>query len=74
MYNDYAVSRDLFHWETQSTTSVQSKTGQRYLTQRDTNANIALRVRASKKDPNGQTAAYTFLGLADFVAYRAAIA
>jgi len=69
MYNDYAVSRELFHWESQSTTSVQSKTGQRYLTQRENGANIAMCVRSSKKDPNGQTAPYTFIGLADYVTH-----
>ena len=31
MYADYPISRDLFHWESQSTTSVNSPTGQRYL-------------------------------------------
>ena len=31
MYADYPISRDLFHWESQSTTSTSSKTGQRYL-------------------------------------------
>lgn len=30
-YLDYAISRDLIHWESQSTTSVASPTGQRYL-------------------------------------------
>jgi hypothetical protein len=30
MYRDYANAPDLFHWESQSTTSVQSPTGQRY--------------------------------------------
>ena len=29
MYRDYAISPDLFHWESQSLTSVQSSTGQR---------------------------------------------
>ena len=31
MYRDYPISRDLFHWESQSVTSVDSPTGQRYL-------------------------------------------
>ena len=31
MYADYPISPTLFHWESQSTTSVASKTGQRYL-------------------------------------------
>jgi superfamily II DNA or RNA helicase len=30
-YRDYAVSRDLIHWESQSATSIASATGQRYL-------------------------------------------
>ena len=34
MYRDYAISPDLFHWESQSTTSVDSPTGQRYLNHR----------------------------------------
>ena len=32
MYRDYPISPTLFHWESQSTTSVASPTGQRYLT------------------------------------------
>lgn len=35
MYRVYAISPDLFHWESQSTTSVQSPTGQRYLNLRN---------------------------------------
>jgi hypothetical protein len=31
MYQDYAISPTLFHWETQSRTSVASPTGQRYV-------------------------------------------
>jgi superfamily II DNA or RNA helicase len=31
MYNDYAISERLFHWQSQSTTSASSPTGQRYI-------------------------------------------
>ena len=31
LYRDYPISPTLFHWESQSTTSVASPTGQRYL-------------------------------------------
>lgn len=31
MYNDYAISERLFHWQSQSTTSGSSPTGQRYI-------------------------------------------
>jgi len=31
MYNDYAISERLFHWQSQSTTSASSPTGLRYV-------------------------------------------
>ena len=31
MYNDYVISEQLFHWQSQSTTSDTSPTGQRYV-------------------------------------------
>ncbi|MEI6841951.1 MAG: DUF3427 domain-containing protein, partial [Methanomicrobiales archaeon] len=31
MYNDYAINETLFHWQSQSTTSESSPTGQRYI-------------------------------------------
>lgn len=63
MYADYPISRDLFHWETQSTTSVTSKTGQRYLTGSST---VLLFVRQEQKDDFG-TSPYLFLGPASYV-------
>ena len=35
MYEDYLISHDLFHWQSQSTTSAESPTGQRYIHHRD---------------------------------------
>lgn len=32
MYRDYAINREFFHWQSQSTTSEESSTGQRYIT------------------------------------------
>jgi hypothetical protein len=43
MYRDYAISPDLFHWESQSTTSVQSPTGQRYLQHRARDSRVSVR-------------------------------
>jgi superfamily II DNA or RNA helicase/HKD family nuclease len=65
MYADYPISRDLFHWETQSTTSVTSKTGQRYLTGSST---VLLFVRQEQKDDFG-TAPYLFLGPSSYVSH-----
>lgn len=63
MYQDYPISPTLFHWESQSTTSVASATGQRYLNGTST---ILLFVRPHKSDDLG-TASYLFLGPAKYV-------
>jgi hypothetical protein len=69
LYKDYAVSSDLFHWESQSTTSVRSDTGQRYLNQMDDGTNVILFVRERRKQ-DGRTLPYMCLGLADYVQHR----
>lgn len=66
MYNDYSINEWLFHWQSQSTTSIESPTGQRYINHKKTGNKILLFVREFKTDIAG-TAPYTFLGLADFV-------
>ncbi|MGE4563654.1 MAG: DUF3427 domain-containing protein, partial [Victivallaceae bacterium] len=65
MYLDYAISDDLFHWQSQSTTSVESPTGQRYLTHRETGNIILLFVRENKHKC-GQSSSYCFLGPAEY--------
>lgn len=69
MYRDYALSPDLFHWESQSQTSVESPTGQRYLRQRVNGSRVILFVRARKLE-DGRTSPYTCLGLADYVSHK----
>jgi len=70
MYKDYALSADLFHWQSQSTTTVSSKAGARYIAQATSGTNVALFVRSTKKDAYGRTSAYQFLGLADYVSHE----
>lgn len=69
MYHDYAINRELFHWESQSTTSVDSPTGQRYINHRTNNTKVALFVRNTKTDANGRTAPYVCLGQADYASH-----
>jgi hypothetical protein len=69
MYRDYAISPDVFHWESQSTTSVQSPTGQRYLNHQTQGTHVILFVRHRKHEA-GRTAAYTCLGAADYVSHQ----
>jgi superfamily II DNA or RNA helicase/HKD family nuclease len=66
LYRDYPISPTLFHWESQSTTSVASQTGRRYLTGSST---VLLFVREEQKDEFG-TAPYLFLGPATYVSHR----
>jgi len=66
MYNDYSENEYLFHWQSQSTTSETSKTGQRYINHKKLGSKVMLFVREYKKDTTGALP-YTFLGLADYV-------
>lgn len=66
MYNDYSESEYLFHWQSQSTTSESSKTGQRYINHKKLGSKVLLFVREFKTDTSGALP-YTFLGLADYM-------
>ena len=68
LYDDYAINDILFHWQSQSRTSVESKTGQRYINHEKNGSKIALFVRNYKKE-NGLTSPYTFIGLANYVSH-----
>ncbi|GAC1361434.1 MAG: DEAD/DEAH box helicase [Actinomycetota bacterium] len=48
-YQDYAISPTLFHWESQSTTTSRSPTGQRYMHHAQEGTTVHLFVRESKE-------------------------
>ena len=68
MYNDYSINSRLFHWQSQSTTSADSPTGQRYIHHKARGSHVLLFVRETKSDTCG-AAPYTFLGTADYVSH-----
>jgi len=70
LYRDYAISRDLFHWETPNDTRIDSTRGHRYLDQRKNGLRVILAVRESIKDPWGATAPYVLLGPAELVSHK----
>jgi len=70
MYEDYVISQNLFHWQSQSTTSQESPTGQRYIRHRELGYTPILFVRENKKLPSGLTAPYAFLGPAEHVSHE----
>ncbi|MFT7168579.1 MAG: superfamily II DNA or RNA helicase/HKD family nuclease [Paracoccaceae bacterium] len=64
-YRDYAVSRDLIHWESQSVTRADSPTGQRY--QRHAAAGRSIMLFARE---NAASRAFWFLGPATYVRHE----
>ena len=70
MYDDYAMGPDLFHLQSQSTTSAQSPTGQRYIDHRQLGYTPLLFVREYKKMPSGLSAPYAYLGPAEYVSHQ----
>ena len=66
LYRDYAISRELFHWETQSKTSVASSVGQRYIT----TARPLIFAREKRANDLGEAGAFLCMGPASFVSYE----
>jgi len=69
MYEDYLISQELFHWQSQSNTSSTSETGQRYLRHRELGYTPILFVRESRKSTGELTAPYYYLGPCDYVSH-----
>jgi superfamily II DNA or RNA helicase/HKD family nuclease len=67
MYKDYAISQELFHWESQNATSPTSPTGRRYLDRTSHGSKILIFTRDTSEDETGLTAPYTCLGQVDYV-------
>jgi hypothetical protein len=68
MYRDYAISPDLIHWESQSTTSDVSPTGQRYINHVAQGSRVLLFCRETNDGEFG-TQPYFFLGPARYVTH-----
>jgi superfamily II DNA or RNA helicase len=68
MYDDYAISNKLFHWQSQSTIKEESLTGQRYIHHKKNNHSILLFVREDRTK-NNVPQPYYFLGQAEYVAH-----
>ena len=68
MYKDYSISDLLFHWQSQSTTSEDSVTGQRYINHVRNGSKVVLFVRENREDLAGASP-YTFLGTANYLSH-----
>ena len=64
-YRDYAMTRSLFHWESQSTTSPESPTGLRYRTHAREGSRVMLFARMKQTDRD-----FWFLGTAHYISHE----
>jgi hypothetical protein len=64
-YRDYAISRDLIHWESQATTRAGSNTGKRYQNHVNEGSKIMLFSRV-----NSDERSFYFLGAANYVRHE----
>src|SRR5690606_19795963 len=67
MYEDYAVNKTLFHWQSQNSISPQSPKGESYIHHKEFGKKILLFVREQNVDEYGYTMSYTFLGETKFI-------
>jgi hypothetical protein len=67
MYEDYALSNQLIHWQSQNSTAPLSPKGASYINHKIDGKNIILFIREQNSDEYGFTMSYTFLGEADFI-------
>ena len=68
-YRDYPISPSHFHWESQSTTSAASPTGQRYVNHKTQNSRILLFVRESDIGDGIGASPFLFLGTASYLSH-----
>ncbi|PRZ26064.1 DUF3427 domain-containing protein [Flavobacterium granuli] len=67
MYNDYAKSETIFHWQSQNTTTPHSNSGRSYINQEINGKRILLFVREKETDSFNNTMSYVFLGDSKFI-------
>ncbi len=66
MYRDYAINRELFHWESQSTQSPHQPRVRRWIEHQQRGGNLLLFVRDKRRSELG-TQPFTFLGPVTYV-------
>lgn len=69
LYEDYAISSERFHWQSQSTTSVDSPTGQRYINHKAQGYTPLLFVRTVAKVAN-YSQPYYYLGPLEYESHE----
>ncbi|GGF00310.1 DEAD/DEAH box helicase [Flavobacterium limi] len=66
MYDDYAISETLFHWQSQNSSRPDIGKGLSYIKHQENDKKILLFIREKAKDEKGNTMGYVFIGEANF--------
>jgi hypothetical protein len=69
MYHDYAISEDLFHWQSQNAARPDLGVGLSYIEHRETGKRLFLLVREQPRDEYGRTMGFVNYGEIDYVSY-----
>ncbi len=69
LYEDFAISENLFHWQTQNNVKPESGRGKAYINHLNDNRKILLFVREKSEDEYGNVLGSVFLGEAKFIEY-----
>ena len=69
LYEDYAISEQIFHWQSQNSTKPTSAKGQSYINQIQLNKTVLLFVRERNKDEYGNTFGFVFLGRVHYISH-----
>jgi hypothetical protein len=70
MYEDYAITENLFHWQSQNSAKPDSPKGLSYINHVKEGKTILFFVREKNVDENGLTMAYVYLGTAKYVSHE----
>ncbi|KIO53879.1 DUF3427 domain-containing protein [Flavobacterium hibernum] len=62
MYEDYAISETLFHWQSHNAYGPETSKGVSYINHLENNKKILLFIREKDKDENKNTIGYVFIG------------
>lgn len=66
MYDDYAISETLFHWQSQNSSRPDVGKGLSYINHQENSKKILLFIREKANDEKGNTMGYVFIGEGNF--------
>ncbi|MBC7720384.1 MAG: DUF3427 domain-containing protein, partial [Pedobacter sp.] len=70
LYEDFAISETIFHWQTQNAVNCENGKGLSYINHKQNGKRILLFVREKNKDEFGNTIAFVFIGEGNILEYH----